>query len=39
MANKFRDLLLRIGIDTKGFNADIGKVQRQITAFSNQAQT
>ena len=39
MANKFRDLLLRIGIDTKAFNAEINKVQRQLTKFSNQAQT
>ena len=38
MANKFRDLLLRIGIDTKAFNAEINKVQRQLTKFSNQTQ-
>ena len=38
MANGFKDLLLRIGIDTKAFNAEINKVQRQLTKFSNQTQ-
>ena len=38
MANKFKDLLIRLGIDDKQFQSQLTKVDRQLIRFSNNAQ-
>jgi tape measure domain-containing protein len=38
MANSFKDLLLRIGIDTRGLDAEVNKLQRKLTRFANQTE-
>lgn len=38
MANKFKDLLIRLGLDDKQFQSQFTKVERQLTRFSNNAQ-
>ena len=38
MANSFKDLLLRIGIDTSGLDAEVNKLQRKLTRFANQTE-
>jgi len=38
MASKFKDLLIRLGLDDKQFQAQFTKIERQLTRFSNNAQ-
>ena len=38
MASKFKDLLIRLGLDDKQFQSQFTKVERQLTRFSNNAQ-